>query len=225
MPLVLRDEKGSALTYEELDGNFTHLSASINISYNNTTSGLTSTSVQTAIDELTLNVGTGVTAAIVESAPPGSVMFYMSSIAPTGWLKANGANISRTVYANLWAALGFPNTGDGSTTFTLPDLRGEFLRCWDDGRGLDPGRVMFSAQGDAIRNVTGFVETSHSLHLNLSSGYSGPFTARGGPGQSRGGTEGGNQYYRGFDFNLGLVVPTAAENRPRNYALLACVKY
>lgn len=54
---------------------------------------------------------------------PGDVIFSLSTGAvPVGYLELNGANVSRTTYNKLWVALGSPNTGDGSTTFTLPNV-------------------------------------------------------------------------------------------------------
>jgi len=64
--------------------------------------------------------------------PPGSLMAYASSTAPSGWLSCNGAAVSRTTYADLFAAISTTwGTGDGSTTFNVPDLRGQFLRGYD----------------------------------------------------------------------------------------------
>jgi microcystin-dependent protein len=72
----------------------------------------------------------------------GMVAAFAMSWAPAGWLKCNGAAVSRTTYAQLFAWLGTHyGAGDGSTTFNLPDMRGLFPRGWDDGRGLDPGRA------------------------------------------------------------------------------------
>ncbi|WP_331695234.1 phage tail protein [Pseudomonas sp. ZY71] len=72
----------------------------------------------------------------------GMVAAFAMSWAPQGWLKCNGAAVSRTTYAQLFAWLGTHyGAGDGSTTFNLPDMRGLFPRGWDDGRGLDPGRA------------------------------------------------------------------------------------
>lgn len=66
---------------------------------------------------------------------------------PTGWLKANGAAVSRTTYAALFAAISTTyGAGDGSATFNLPDFRGLFLRGLDDGRGIDSGRALGSFQ-------------------------------------------------------------------------------
>jgi microcystin-dependent protein len=72
----------------------------------------------------------------------GMVAAFAMTAAPTGWLKCNGAAVSRTTFAQLFAWLGTHyGAGDGSTTFNLPDMRGLFPRGWDDGRGLDPGRA------------------------------------------------------------------------------------
>lgn len=94
--------------------------------------------------------------------PTGSIMPWPSTTVPTGWVKANGALLSRTTYASLWAfanasgniaandgawVAGQFSPGDGSTTFRIPDLRGEFVRGWDDGRGIDSGRAIGTLQG------------------------------------------------------------------------------
>lgn len=94
--------------------------------------------------------------------PPGAVAMYLGQTAPSGWVKANGASLSRSTYARLWSAAqasgmivaegawaadkGKFSTGDGTTTFRVPDLRGEFLRMWDDGRGVDSGRGLGTFQ-------------------------------------------------------------------------------
>ena len=89
------------------------------------------------------------------STPAGQVATYAMTSCPAGWIKANGAAVSRTTYAGLFAAVGTTwGAGDGSTTFTLPDLRGEFVRGLDDGRGVDTGRTIASAQGDDNKSHT-----------------------------------------------------------------------
>jgi hypothetical protein len=63
--------------------------------------------------------------------PSGMVLYFANSTVPTGWLQCNGAAVSRTTYANLYAAIGTVyGSGDGSTTFNLPDTRGQFIRSW-----------------------------------------------------------------------------------------------
>jgi len=87
--------------------------------------------------------------AATEAAPPGVISYTAASSAPTGWIKANGAAVSRATYAALFAAIGTDyGTGDGSTTFNVPDLRGYHIRSLDDGRGVDSGRVRGSIQAD-----------------------------------------------------------------------------
>lgn len=79
--------------------------------------------------------------------PVGVVECFARAAAPGGWLACNGAAVSRTTYADLFAAIGTTfGAGDGSTTFTLPDLRGEFVRGLDSGRGVDAARVLGTAQ-------------------------------------------------------------------------------
>lgn len=86
-------------------------------------------------------------------APAGLVGHFARNTAPAGWLKANGAAVSRIAYADLFAAIGTMfGAGDGFTTFNLPDLRGEFLRGWDDARGVDGGRDLGSSQAGALQS-------------------------------------------------------------------------
>jgi microcystin-dependent protein len=137
-------------------------------------------------------------------APAGSIIWYAANTAPNGYLKANGANVSRTTYAALFAAIGTTfGVGDGSTTFGLPDLRGEFVRGWDDGRGIDTGRAFGSAQSDDLKSHT---------HTYLSNAAGNSVT--GGPSSISDGETGSTTGATG-----------GAETRPRNIALLACIKY
>jgi microcystin-dependent protein len=93
--------------------------------------------------------------ALASGVPAGAVMHFAMITPPTGWLKANGTAVSRTTYAALFAAIGTTfGVGDGSTTFGLPDLRGEFVRGFDDGRTVDNGRVFGSAQLGGVESHT-----------------------------------------------------------------------
>jgi phage-related tail fiber protein len=137
--------------------------------------------------------------------PAGSVIWYAANTPPTGYLKANGDAVSRTTYATLFAAIGTTfGVGDGSTTFNLPDLRGEFIRGWDDGRGVDSGRAFGSSQGQAIQSHT-HTQTGSTL----------------GPA--------GGSFAFGPGSGASAVQATAStggtETRPRNVALLACIKF
>lgn len=160
----------------------------------------------------------------------GMVAYFATTSAPSGFLKCNGAAISRTTYASLFARIGTTyGAGDGRTTFNLPDLRGEFLRCLDDGRNVDAGRRLGTAQGDAIRNITGAFDTSKGSWAQQFVDFaetSGAFDLIRGNKQWTGDpNNGGNNLPTGFKFDASRVVPTANENRPRNIALLACIKY
>ena len=79
--------------------------------------------------------------------PAGTVIFYAANTAPTGFLKANGAAVSRSTYADLFTAIGTTfGVGDGSTTFNVPDMRGYFPRGWADNGSIDSGRSFGSTQ-------------------------------------------------------------------------------
>jgi hypothetical protein len=158
----------------------------------------------------------------INATPAGAVQFFAMSTAPVGWLKANGAAVSRTRYANLFAVIGTRfGSGDGKTTFNLPDLRGEFLRGWDDGRGADSGRLNGSWQGDAIRNITGACSGTMGVVIDS---FSGAFFDNGRRDAVAADSITRVAYNDDFCFDASRVVPTANENRPRNIALLACIK-
>lgn len=159
----------------------------------------------------------------------GSVAFFAGNTAPLGWLKANGAAVSRTAYSKLFAYIGTSfGSGDGSTTFNLPDLRGEFLRAWDDGRGIDSGRSFASTQSsqNLSHSHTGAVLPggAHSHTTSASYRTSGGSVAFGGTGGSMGlqnGVNGVGDHVHG----LSIDNSGGTEARPRNVALLLCIKY
>lgn len=152
--------------------------------------------------------------------PSGSVIYVAQNTAPNGFIKANGAAVSRSTYATLFAAIGTTfGSGNGSTTFNIPDLRGEFIRGWDDSRGIDGGRAFGSSQEDALQG--------HN-HRVFYQPYAG------------GGYTQWNTNVAGFsngDAISAMIAKTmesdgvngtprvGSETRPRNVALLACIKY
>jgi microcystin-dependent protein len=78
--------------------------------------------------------------------PSGTILPFGGVTAPAGWLLCDGSAVSRTVYANLYSAIGSVwGTGDGSSTFHLPDLRGRFIRGRDGGVARDPDRTTRTA--------------------------------------------------------------------------------
>lgn len=96
--------------------------------------------------------------------PAGAVKSYAGSSIPSGWLLADGSDISRTTYVSLFNAIGTTyGVGDGSTTFTLPDLRGEFLRGADNGRGTDT-----AGPAPGPRALGSFQDHQYGQHLHSS---------------------------------------------------------
>ena len=149
-------------------------------------------------------------------APAGAVLHFAMAVAPSGWKICNGAAVSRVTYAALFAALGtLYGAGDGSTTFNLPDLRGEFVRGADSGRGVDVGRVLGSSQGGQ--------NELHSHEIGSGTGSKLRSSAPGGTGGGDGaiflfGNSGSQYIYPMYVWDSG-----GGEARPRNVALLPCI--
>lgn len=88
------------------------------------------------------------------AVPTASVSAFAGSSAPSGWLFADGSQVSRATYPKLFASIGTTyGSGNGSTTFNLPDLRGEFIRGLDRGRGIDPSRALGSRQIGSLNTI------------------------------------------------------------------------
>ncbi|EAA1746931.1 phage tail protein [Shigella flexneri] len=135
--------------------------------------------------------------------PVGVPVPWPSATPPTGWIKCNGAPFSAQEYPEL--AKAYP-------TNKLPDLRGEFIRGWDDGRGVDTGRGILSAQGDAIRNITGWFGAHATVVAKP------PFVKFSAPEIAENVGVGGGSTRDAVKLDLSLSVPTASENRPRSIA-------
>lgn len=154
--------------------------------------------------------------------PVGSVINFAASTPPVGFLECDGATLLRATYPDLFAVIGTTFGTTDSTNFLLPDLRGEFVRGFDNGRGIDTGRVFGSAQLDAFQNITGQVGNGRGF----SGPSSGPFSSSTGSG-SPAGTGSAASGVRRIDFDLSNApgARTAAETRPRNIALIYCIRY
>ena len=149
--------------------------------------------------------------AIKDSTPIGTVAMWTTTSLPSGWIEMNGQ--STAPYPKLRSVVGN----------NVPDLRGQFVRAWDNGRGIDSGRGLNTNQGDAIRNITGnmyyIAET-----WNVSGSANGAFRKMGGywgrvtPSRTDDSNSGA------VSFDASRVVPTANENRPNNITLMYIIK-
>jgi len=158
-----------------------------------------------------VNGGTGATSLTGLQVPTATVLALATSTLPSGYLKCNGAAVSRSTYATLFAAIGTTyGVGDGSTTFNLPELRGEFVRGWDDGRGVDAARAIGSAQAEAINSHVHPLPGKQPFGNGTYTGTT-PVAAAG-SGFTTGSTTSAN-------------TGAGSETRPRNVALMYCIKY
>ena len=182
------------------------------------------------------NVTTAKLNSIVSASlvPTGAVFHFAASTAPVGYLKANGDTIPNgtgtvqgitTNFSTLYAILGSTYGAAGK----LPDLRGEFIRGWDDSRGVDTGRTIGSWQKGTL--VAGYDDNDSNSDISFLPGRafrdygSDPINA------SIASTEYGMSIVRwlqttpNVDYDLSTVSSWTSITRPRNVALLACIKY
>lgn len=158
-------------------------------------------------------------------ATVGALEYFPGTAAPPGWLKANGGSVLRADYPALWAyaqasgnlvaqgskALGNFGTGNGTTTFTLPDYRAEFIRGWDDGKGVDGGRAIGAWQDSSNKQHTHAVD--YATDPNGGGTYIDRLVRSTGNGTSLGSA------------NAGVVFEGSTEAKPRNVAALVCIRF
>jgi microcystin-dependent protein len=176
---------------------------------------------------------------IEQVLPPGVIIAFGGTTAPAGWILCDGSPVSRTTYSGLYSAIGNNyGSGDGSTTFNLPDLRGRFLRGADNGAGNDPdatGRVALNsggASGDTVGSVQGDQFASHNHTGTTTGGVILPP-----PTQQNTGTAvsaysnppyisfqwGGNPL--SYDRSLAIDNSGGNETRPKNVSVNYIIKY
>ena len=174
--------------------------------------------VQAAIQELDTEK-----APILSGVPPGAIMDFAMNSAPAGWLACDGAAVSRTTYAALFAAIGTTwGAGNGSTTFNVPDTRGRF-RATAGTDGTSASKTFGQKLGDAIRNITGSTGT---VYRASGAGASGAIAlASYGSTPAKPGVIGGDPGDNAtIEFNASLSVPTANENRPFSIVFATFIK-
>ena len=175
------------------------------------------------------------------AVPVGCIMPFAGPVSniPAGWMLCDGSEVSRSTYANLYNTIGVAwGTGNGSTTFNLPDLRGMFLRGLAgtdtvgdpdantrlaNAHGGNSGNNVGSYQGDAIRNITGACGTfGGESRGNLPD--TGALWREIGVCKNRG--EDCNGYgIRSVNIDASRVVPVGSDNRPKNVAVNYIIKY
>lgn len=160
------------------------------------------------------------------AVPPGAVLPFATTTAPSGWLVCNGQAVPRASYPKLFTAIGTHyGAGDGSTTFNLPDLQDDFVR------GASPTRAVGYREGDALKSHTHSATVAsagahiHKVIEGARAGYdSGYYTS-------------GDDYARAIykysdttsagEHTHGVTIATAGseETRPRAVSMLFCIKY
>lgn len=142
----------------------------------------------------------------MSALPVGAMVPFPKGTVPAGFLEVNGSVQSAAEYPDLAAYLGttFNTGGEAAGVFRLPESRGEFLRGWDNGRGVDAGREVGSWQSDELR--------SHKHLLDAA------VVTETGVGTVGGYASSGNKYLTETVFTGGI------ETRPCNLAVMWCIK-
>ncbi len=186
---------------------------------------------------------------IVAGVPTSAVFCVAVATVPTGYLECNGAAVSRTTYSALFAIIGTNyGTGNGSSTFNLPDLRGEFIRGFDNGKGTDSGRSIASSQSaqnashnhsislsgtTSTASLTGSITKISETFQSGGGTASGVFTKTGGVNAGNTPSRVDSSPAAGVDLNAshnhtfsasGTSGSQGSEARPRNIAMMYIIK-
>lgn len=162
--------------------------------------------------------------------PIGAIIEYTNEVVPSdNFMYAHGQAVSRTLYPTLFARIGTRyGAGDGSTTFNLPDKRGLFTREWDNGKGIDSGRVLGTVQQDTVEKHKHIQSLGEAYDT---AGIFGKSTAKGYQG-SQGGLDNDNYLwytndggvYQGTDPNSENPNVMGNETRPKNIAMVSLIR-
>jgi len=141
-----------------------------------------------------------------KAIPVGTIIANSNNIIQEGFLECNGAELDRNLYFDLFQSIGtIYGAGDGVNTFNLPDLRGQFLRGFDNGKGFDNGRTLGSYQNSTV------------LHSGSNDGYAHTYSE----------TDGnlGSQSYYYFASRTGTTIRQRYTLRPANLCFVFSIKY
>lgn len=183
--------------------------------------------------------------------PAGTVITFAGGIAPDGYFECDGRSLNASTYPELFNAIGY-RYGGSNGVFNIPDTRGEFIRGWDHGRGIDAGRQLGTVQSHQIQSHshTGNTDTAgnhrhgasigaagnHRHGITRTAGDSGWGYSLQGDDDSRDATTytdyAGNHSHSvsiGYAGNHSHSFTTnstgGSETRPRNIAMMFCIKY
>jgi microcystin-dependent protein len=173
-----------------------------------------------------------VTAVQQSLLPAGAVQAFAMNSAPAGWLAANGSNVSRSTYAALFSAVGTTyGAGDGSTTFTLPDLRGYFVRGSGTNSDGTAAGTFGAKQGDELKSHTHTGTTdsggahAHNYTYRFGSVFGSGFPGLDGSGNTANDTTATTTTNGNHTHTFTTVATGGAETRPKNIAMLYCIKF
>ena len=137
--------------------------------------------------------------------PAGAILAFAMQSNPNGWIVCNGQSVSKQTFPALFNAIGYTYGGAGDY-FNVPDLRGYFVRGWDNGRGVDSGRVFGSNQADEFKSHTHTYTLTYNYQTNVPIGSP-------------------NAAQVGFTPNTNTGATGGSETRPKNIAMNYCIKY
>lgn len=200
----------------------------------NAASGVNVTGTGTAAQVLTSNgASSDPTFQTINSFPVGGMVIWTTTSCPAGFLYENGQAVSRSTYATLFGVIGTTfGTGDGTTTFNLPDMRGYFPRGWADDGSIDSGRSFATTQTDAIKShtVTSTSVVTDPGHTHGLVAFHGNAAGAGLYSQQASVSSSPNAAQPTDSATTGITVATTSsysgstETRPYNLALVFCIK-
>lgn len=167
----------------------------------------------------------------------GMIAPFAMTAVPSDWLFCDGSAVSRSTYADLYGVIGTTwGTGDGNTTFNTPDFRGEVMRGWDDGRGVDSGRNVASQQGHQKCQSMEYHwrNNPHDGGTYCGGGWGCQQVKHPGYPDAYGGVQptrvhGGGWYHSncgiGYGHERWTMNSGRSQNTCRNYALYFCIKF
>jgi phage-related tail fiber protein len=172
----------------------------------------------------------GLASAATLFVPTGAVLPFAMNSAPSGWLSANGAAVSRATYASLFTAIGtLYGAGDGSTTFNLPDLRGYFVRGSGTNSDGTASGTFGTKQADEFKShahTGSALSAGAHAHTTPTGGYSNYNESGGGGAVVSIYNNGANTGTAGdHTHTLSINATGGTETRPKNIAMFYCIKF